>query len=74
MKLIETINFHPGGDITLIDDSGEKRTYTSSGYCLEGAYRGDIFPVMVLAIVVADLSDQLKQLRDEIDQLKKGAA
>ena len=71
MKQIDDIKFYPSGDMALVSDSKEEYSYKASTRSLDTSLRHyPQLPTAVLALLVAELSDQVAALRCEIDVLK----
>jgi uncharacterized small protein (DUF1192 family) len=71
MTQIYDINFYPSGDMTLVSNSKDEYSYKASTRSLDASLRhSPQLPTIVLALLVAELSDKVDALRYEIDVLK----
>jgi uncharacterized small protein (DUF1192 family) len=71
MTQIDDITFYPSGDMGLVSDSKYEYSYKASTRSLDTSLRhSPQLPTIVLALLVAELSDKVDALRNEIDVLK----
>jgi len=71
MTQIDDIKFYPSGDMTLVSNSKYEYSYKAFTRSLDPSLcHNPQLPTAVLALLVAELSDKVDALRNEIDVLK----
>lgn len=69
MAVVREITFSTDGEIVLVFDSGETRTYTPETYTVDGAFQPEL-PTMALSVAVASLYDKLADLERRMGEVE----